>query len=256
MRNRRGFKARLVLVVLLITVACAAQTNAQGPDRGFFDSIAQFTYNMAWPTATYVKWNFDSVREVPGGYDVVLLLDGRSGFDKSDLWLKLGVALRSNGIDNIWVVDHNAILVPPFKTMQALGQLTADLEKQYQQSQQAQAHPAPSQPPATAPGRAAAVCLSNETGNVLNIAYHWGNDSWSNKTIDADKTLVFWFPINNGDSTAPRFFVEYNNSFVNHDAWQSYELERDAVTLPANCNTAKVYVFTSSGSNILLSAAN
>ncbi|MGA2903398.1 MAG: hypothetical protein ABSD98_06185 [Candidatus Korobacteraceae bacterium] len=258
-RRRASLRGCIVLSVVLAFTAvfCTAQTNGQQSQKSlsdFFNSIANFTYNMAWPTATYQSWSFDSIRDVPGGYDVVLLLDGRSGWDKSDLWLKLGFAIRSDGVDKVWVVDDNAILVQPFKTMQALGELTADLAKQYQQSQKAQ--PSSAQPQTASPTTAEALCLSNETSGTLVIKYHWGNDNWSTEMIDANKSTTFWFPTENGATTVPPFFVEYNPSFADPSAMQDYRLEHQAVSLPANCMAAKQYVFSSSGNNIVLQATN
>ena len=136
----RRWRLRFVLLLLVVAAIPGYAQNdsaqSQNSISSFFDSVAKATYNLAWPTATYDHWTFASLpKDVPGGYDVVVLLDGESGIDGSDLWLKLGVALRSNGIDHVWVVDHNAFWVPPFKTSQAIGQLTADLAKSYAQSQ-------------------------------------------------------------------------------------------------------------------------
>jgi hypothetical protein len=164
--RRINLRAAMVLAVVLVLTAglCSAQ-DRQSDDSlsAYVNSIAKFTYNMAWPTATYSGWSFESIQNVPGGLNVIIFLDGRSGFDNSDLWLELGFAIRSDGVDKVWVVDDNAILARPFSTMQAIGKLTTDLAKQYQQEQRAQSGGV--QPQAYAPGKPSARHFSK-------LAYH------------------------------------------------------------------------------------
>lgn len=252
-------------VLLFLVIAAGNAQNDNGSRNSlsdFFNSIAKLTYNAAWPTATYRSWDFDTpVRDVGGGYDVVIKLSGISGLGGSDLWLKLGFAFRSGSLSRTWVVSHNAWVMPPFKTLQTLGQITADLAKQYQQSQSQTgqptpaATPTPQEPTRTESGSAAAVCLKNGTDATLNFKYHWGDDAWSADKLDAGKAYIYWFTMQNGETTAPRFFIEYVNSFE-VATLQDYELERYAVTLPTKCDAAKEYVFSTSGTKILLQGAN
>lgn len=259
-------KLALFLALALLALAAPAQSvnDAQQQNRGFFDSIAKFTYGMAWPTAVYKSWSFAMpVTDADGGLDVVVRLSGLSGWDNSDLWLELGFAFRAGKLDHTVVVRNNGNW-PPFKTMQTLGQITAELAQQYNQ-----AHPAP-QPartptpvpapaPAPAPplaGAAMAICVRNQINATVVYDYRWGTDDWSKEQLEAGKQVVYWYNLDAAHPAEPPFTIEYDDSFAEGYTPQRYELKRNAVTLPATCNAAKQYTFTASGLQIVLTGTN
>jgi hypothetical protein len=113
-------------------------------EQSFVSSVASAVYTAAWPTATFVDWNFKSFNWVSGGTDLVVRLEGRSGFDDSDLWVDLVFEFRDGTFSNIRVLNHNAILAPPFQTTQTLLKTAADIANQY-----AKDHPTPQTHPAS-----------------------------------------------------------------------------------------------------------
>lgn len=101
-----------------------------------------------------------------------------------------------------------------------------------------------------------AVCVSNGTGTVLKFSYHWGADAWSQDSLASTAARVYWFPLQNGEDAAPRFYIEYDRTLAPGYTPQDYELRQYLVKLPANCLTAKQYIFTASGTDILLQSLN
>jgi hypothetical protein len=141
--------------------------------------------------------------------------------------------------------------------VRALGRLTTELAKAYEESQKtAAAGQHPAQPAPSDTGGAAAVCVTNGTAFNLRFNYHWGSNDWSDQTIEANRSMVYWFPMRDGEKTAPRFYIEYDDSFAPGYTTQSYELERYALSLPATCDSAKQYAFSSRGQQIILQSVN
>ena len=225
----------------------------------FMDSVSSTVYKLAWPTATYKSWEFDDFRRTQGGYRLVVKLSGLSGFDDSDLWLKLGFLINSDGLKDVWVVSHNAILVPPFKTSQAIGAIGLQLAKQYAQSHPSQPltpqalPPAPSHPP----DEAGAVCIVNSTKETLTFSYRWGTGSWNDGSVEAGKAYVMWWSYASAsEQTSPQFEIEYDDNFEPGYTPQRYTLERYSVSLPARCESSKQYRFTAQESQISLNEVN
>lgn len=266
--SRRLRRAALWLAIVVLAGIAAAQTtnNSQQQDsqRGFFDSIAKATYNMAWPTAVYKSWSFAMpVTDADGGIDVVVKLSGLSGFDGSDLWLKLGFAFRAGKLDHVAVVEHNAILMPPFKTMEVFARLGAQLAQQYAQANPAPAPAAPAAPaepapatPAAASGTAMAICVRNRINTNLVYTYRWGEGDWSKEQLEAGESMLYWYTLDAGHPAEPPFYIEYDDSFEDGYTPQRYELKRQAVSLPATCDTARQYTFTASVMHVLLNSTN
>lgn len=143
----------LLCAGLLVTGARAQQSgNSQNNDpdsaRSFIDSIAQTTYNLAWPTATYKSVSFDGFEPADGGFNIIVKLSGLSAFDSSDLWLKLAFLFRNGSLQDVQVRDDNAILVRPFATTKALAGVAAQLAEDYAKDQNQQQNAAPAAAPA------------------------------------------------------------------------------------------------------------
>ena len=108
--------------------------------KSLVESIAGVVYAAAWPTATYENFSIKSIDPVANGYDVLVKLSGKSGWNDGDLWLVIVFNLRNGELKDVSVVNHNALLSPPFATTKAIGELIADLaeEGQRQSRQQTQ----------------------------------------------------------------------------------------------------------------------
>jgi hypothetical protein len=131
-----------VLVFSLLAVcARAQQQDERNKATSFIDSMAQTVYAMAWPTATYKSVSIDGFEPADGGFNVIVKLSGLSGFDQSDLWVKLAFLFRSGGLQDVQVRDNNAILVQPFTTMKLLGGVVATLAQDYNKENNQGANP-------------------------------------------------------------------------------------------------------------------
>lgn len=257
--NRRLGSSACLLILSLFLLCLPAVTGAQdGPNKNsrnaiaaFIDSIAETTYNLAWPTATYRKYEIVDFKVADSGFDVIVKLSGISAFDNSDLWMKLGFAFRGGDLKNVWVVDDNAILSAPFQTMKELGKLAADLAKQY-------AKPTGQQGATTAAaGEAGGICLVNETQAALVFSFRWGNGPWQQGKLEASSAELYWWSYQRGgDRSSPPFEIRYDDSFEEGYTEQAYVLVRYAGHLPFTCETAKKYVFTNSGPKIYLQGVN
>lgn len=126
--------ASVVVVLLLSSASSIAQTSQDQKERedadSLFRSIAGTIYKLAWPTATYKKAEFSGLQRVSNGIAVVMRLSGEGLFG-DDLWLKLGVVVNKDGIQDIKVIDHDALFAGPFATAKALGELVAELNREY-----------------------------------------------------------------------------------------------------------------------------
>lgn len=130
MRLHSRVRVPLVLFALLFLLVAAFQAPADERDeaRGFIESIAGTVYAAAWPTATYDGLSFKSYEPVEGGFDLIVRLSGKSAFSGGDLWVDLAFQFRNGGkFEDVAVRKHNAILAPPFSTIQALGEMIAEM---------------------------------------------------------------------------------------------------------------------------------
>ncbi|MEM9293241.1 MAG: hypothetical protein AAGD01_16280 [Acidobacteriota bacterium] len=223
--------------------------------RSFIHSVAETMYAVAWPTATYEGVTIHDFRTLSNGLDIEIRLYGESHFGGA-LWLDLLMEIRNGDLHNMEVKQHNALLVPPFETAKALGTFVEELAAEFSEST-APAAPAPSSiaPRASASSqRAAAVCVQNPTENSLSFYYRWGDDEWVSETLKPGYEAWFTYALPTAGSTSPRFYVEFDNSFNEGYTATSYWLERNSVTLPANCRTAKKYRFGVKGRSIVMTA--
>ncbi len=107
-----------------------AQDTEENDPRGFVGSMASLVYGTAWPTATYEDWQLRKIERLEDGLALLVRLSGESGFG-GNLWLDLVFEFRSGQFYDLRVVNHNAILMPPFKTAKAVAGLAADLAQEY-----------------------------------------------------------------------------------------------------------------------------
>lgn len=103
--------------------------------KSFADAVGESLYFLAWPTAEYQRVSFGGVSFTSNGADVSFRLHGKSGFDGGHLWVDVVVEIRNGEITNLRWGDNNAILAQPGSTMKAMGEILAELNEEYSQSQ-------------------------------------------------------------------------------------------------------------------------
>jgi hypothetical protein len=243
---------RLALIggFLLISVSLPAQTRTGGePEKEetaeFFRSIAASIYKLAWPTATYRDIEFGGFRREPGGLAVIIKLSGEGLFEKN-LWLKLGIIVNRNGIEDIKVMGHNAMFVPPFETSKTMAKLLAEVGQQYAKRQSASA--------GVGQAMAGAVCLINSTSIKLNFVYRWGTGEWQKGEVEPGGSQWFAWKYATAEHVSPVFEIAYDNSLAEGITDQRYVLDRTASRLPVTCDQSSRYNFSLNGDTVLLNA--
>ena len=160
-----GPTLRLTLLVAFVwTVIGSAPLSAQRSERearGFVSSVAEFVYNLAWPTATYDGFGFGRVQRVTGGYDVPVEISGTSGFSGDSLGLVLVFQFRNGSLENLYVQRHNAIIAPPFATAATMGAVIYAIAQEMA-TEQRQASVTPSTPPRTVMAPSPAPSMTQE----------------------------------------------------------------------------------------------
>jgi hypothetical protein len=241
--TENGRRIRVAFVAALILLGAATSGFAQTPERdevsgirAFVHNVGETIYGLAWPTAKFKGMSVSSVRPVVDGFDVVVKLTGESMWG-GELWLKLGMEFRNDGLDDLLVLDHNALLFKPFETVTAFGMMLNELANEYERSQ----------------GRAAvgdALCIGNPTAGALKFQYRLGNGAWTSYEVPAYTDA--WFSRAAGG--AGDFFIRFDDSFADGYSERGYRLEFNRVALPVKCQTARRYKFAVQGSSIDLLA--
>src|SRR4051794_23631459 len=178
MFSSRSFN-RVVIAVCFLIVVAPSRAQRQGDDRdkddvgSFLKSVAATIYRLAWPTATYKRAEFGGFQRQTDGIAVMMKLSGEGLFG-DDLWLKLGIVVNRDGIQDLRVLGHNALFAAPFETSKALGNLVAELGREYSAREAAKNAAAQNLVVQDAAG---AVCLSNSTWMKLNFSYRWDRGS-------------------------------------------------------------------------------
>ncbi len=158
-------------LILLASPAFAQDSRDAREARGLVESVAAGLYRFAWPSATYKSWALKQVQPVTGGLDIVTRLTGTSRWDGSDLWLELLLELRRDGLRDVRVVQHNAILVPPFVTSDAIAQGLVRAIDDYNRSKSTSAASLPNPPGSIsiiAPGQTSAI--SSDAKYVVGVS--------------------------------------------------------------------------------------
>jgi len=252
MFTRVAKQAASLACLLLYSLALLAQSGAPSQKEkddlaGFLNSAAAGIYEMAWPTATYRSAEFGGFQREADGIAVIVKLSGEGLFG-DNLWLKLGLVVNRNGIQDVRVIDHDALFAPPFATSKAIGDLLVELGKRYA-GRQVETN-IESQP------MAGAVCIVNSTEIDLAFAYRWGDAAWQRDEVEAGKTSVYWWRYQTAEHNSPKFFIRYNDSLAGGDTEQSYWLERMASPLPVTCSQAARYRFGIEGWRVHLRLVN
>jgi hypothetical protein len=251
---RKLFAATLIL--LLSSVAMIAQQSQDERDAdSFFHSVAATIYTLAWPTATFKKAEFSGLQRVSNGIAVVMKLSG-IGLFGDDLWLKLGVVVNHDGIQDVKVMGHDALFAGPFETSKAVGQLIVELDKQYSKRQAPSAPstvPTPLTPSTSpTPETVAAVCVVNSSNININFAYRWGSAEWSKIQLAPQNNQVYFWHYATSERISPDFEIAYDDNLADGYTEQRYNLKRVQAQTPVTCNQASQYEFLLNGNAILM----
>ncbi|HEV7590338.1 MAG TPA: hypothetical protein VGO40_19665 [Longimicrobium sp.] len=155
-RRRLRIAVLVALAWLAIGSAPLSAQRSEREARGIVSSIAGTIYNLAWPTAEYQDLTLGEVQRIDNGWDVPIVLYGRSAFGGGMLWLELVVELRNGSLHDIRLGRDNHILAPPFATLATTAAIVAAIVEQ----QQAQGAPGTTQRAVMAPSPAPAAPLS------------------------------------------------------------------------------------------------
>lgn len=96
---------------------------------------------------------------------------------------------------------------------------------------------------ADAPARGVGACISNPTPYELEYDYRWGETGWQSATVPP--SLVRWhtWALETSDSTAPDFFIRFDNEFYDGYSETSYRLLTSATALPTTCEGVRKFEF-------------
>ena len=133
---RRGSELAVFVVVVVLICPCVAYggTGEEGA-RGFADSVGEFIFALAWPTATYERVSFGSVEETDAGMDVSFRLHGKSAFGGGSLWVEVVLQIENGKITDLRWGRHNGILAAPGETIKVMSEALAELNKQHSPAQ-------------------------------------------------------------------------------------------------------------------------
>jgi len=231
--RRSGITA--VLLIVAFTAVLPAQTP---PGRAWYerlvDGIAALVYNVAWPTATYERVTFGSLRPVANGADVTFRLHGKSALADGDLWLDVIMKVRSGEITGLEWGDYNGFFPPGLTTGTLLGAVN-EVTK-----------PSPTRPAASPTSAAVAVaCIDNRTNGTVNFKLKRGQGA-ANFSLPAGQAMIFTAPV------ADRAFeVTFDNRFT--EGYQPASLRFHAgirSPRPDSCTEDLKLAFTTSGDRL------
>lgn len=151
-RRRLHIALLVALAWLAIGSAPLSAQQSEREARGMMGSIAGTIYNLAWPTAEYQDFSLGALQRMDDGWDVPIVLYGKSAFSGGLLWLELVVELRHGSLHDIRLGRNNAVIAPPFATLATTALVVAAVIEQQAQQRQAQLAPgSPAQSPTTPP---------------------------------------------------------------------------------------------------------
>jgi hypothetical protein len=117
-----------VCVILHLTISSLYATTAEDDKnivQYFSDGVANSIYKTAWPTATYKDVELLDSEDITGGYKVQIKFKGNSNMcmiGTCPLWFILEIKMDLEySIKDMYVLKHNAIVQPPFKTSGAIA---------------------------------------------------------------------------------------------------------------------------------------
>lgn len=126
-----------VVIALILTLTCPVQADDDSGWDSYVQGIGQAVYFAAFPTATYRGVTLKTIRQGTTGTDLVFVVYGISAFDDDSLWTEVIVTVADSKVVNLRWGANNAILAKPGSTMNAVGKLLADLNKESQANQSA-----------------------------------------------------------------------------------------------------------------------
>jgi hypothetical protein len=244
-------------IVCIISCVLCLPLWSQQDDRdaqkaeSFIESVAKTIYYFAWPSATFKSvWFAGFARD--GNNLIIQATFSGVGLFGDTPWVTLGLVVNKDGIQDVRVMDHQELLLGPFEASKTLGQLVTELSKESSRP----SPPVTSEPVAPRPAErpsqlAGAACIVNETEVPLVFEYHWGIADWRKETLPANQALTVWRNMTS-DVALPPLVIRYDNSFAAGYTEQRYVLNTASTSLPATCERAKQYVFTTDGMDIHL----
>lgn len=117
-----------LVVRIFLLISLGANILFANPISDFINSVASGIFSTAWPTATYKSVEILENNQTSSGYDTIVKFKGNSSgklcmVGDCPLWFTLGIQMDSeHSIKSIKVLEHNAILSPPFQTAGAIAQ--------------------------------------------------------------------------------------------------------------------------------------
>jgi uncharacterized membrane protein len=173
----RRHSAILVVVILVCPVLSFAD-HAERQQHNFVNSIGEFVFALAWPTATYERARFGDIESIEGGIEVSFRLHGKSAFGGGPLWVDVVLEIKGGQVTDLRWGRHNGILAAPGETIKVLGEALEELNREHPQNP-----PPPSSSP-TAEGYAFKFTNGCRHPVQLAIRYLDTNSGW--------KTVGWW----------------------------------------------------------------
>lgn len=250
---QRVFVPRTWLTLLIALASVVAEAAQPAVDRAWYerlvDGAAGFVYNLAWPTATYERVAFGSIRPMASGADVTFRLHGRSAFADGDLWVDVVMHVRSGAIAGIDWGESNGFFPPGLTTVAFLRALNELVSSSSSPRPVVTPSAAPSVPTAAtstmSTGAVSVACIGNTTTNKVSFSLQRGQNRQA-FSLDAGETWLF--------TAAPsdrNFDITFDNSFA--DGYQAGALRFNADVRspkPDSCSDDVRLVFISSGDQL------
>lgn len=229
--------------VCLLCLLCFAIPGYSGDQsiKNFIDGAGEVIYGLAWPTATYKRTSFKGFYNQGEDRIARITLHGLSAFTDGPLWVNVDIVFRNGALHDIRWGNHNALLMPPGKTVEAMGEFIQEMADEYQRQQRLKAG-------SQSQARYALTAIYNESNITIAFQYHWNGDKWEEVTLKPNHYYWFSCPYQQGSLSSPSFAIRYDWT-LNDGAYvgKSYNLswlagpKRDA-------SYAKTYQFLKKGS--------
>jgi len=209
--------------------------------KDFVDGAGSFLYGLAWPTATYERTSFKGVFKQGNDRIARITLHGRSGFTDGHLWVDVDVIFRNGALYDIRWGNHNALLMPPGKTVEAMGEVLQEMAEEYERQKQLKSG-------TTTQARYALAAIYNQTDITIQFQYLWASSTWKDATVKPGSYFWFWDEYPVGRQSSPNLTIRYDWTLYD-EAYvrKAYSLSRLAA--PAkDVSYAKSYQFLKKGS--------
>lgn len=123
-------KKKFLVIVLFVSFSVTGLF--ANPVKDFAEAIAYGIYQLAWPSATYKNVEVEDFKSDGSSKQIILKFNGNSNqsvcfVGDCPLWFTLKIYTDQEfHIQSMSVIEHNAILQPPFKTSGAIAQAVAN----------------------------------------------------------------------------------------------------------------------------------